>query len=218
MKLHDMVSLVLLACLGAGQAALGQTVDEYQGKYDLNHTAISVDLQIFVTPQKYSTVVIPVSLDITLENEQVPMSEVEFILDQARAFMEKMGFPAQLEARIVMGLENALAAAVEAINEKMVDLPDQMALAKSLPKGNMVSGTFADLDGQGRQFSLSGFLIPETGELDLSSLFVGVIDLETGSGAAAFTTGDFDVAQEFKGIKFEVKGIAEAEAELGLLE
>ena len=93
-----------------------------------------------------------------------------------------------------------------------------MALAKTLPKGNMVTGTFSDLNGEGRQFSLPGFLTPETGELDLSSLFLGVIDLASGTGVGYFTTGDFDVAQVVKGVKLEVKGYAEAEAEMALLE
>ncbi len=218
MRTYRIVPLVLLACLGMTQVASAQEVDDYSGKYDLKHTGIRIDLDIYVTPPKYSTVLIPINLDLTLENEQIPWSEVEFIVDEARAFMEAHGFPVQLEARIIMGLETVLEEVLAAVNEKMQDLPDQMVLVKTLPKGNMVTGTFSDLDGQGRQFALPGFLSPDTGELDLSSLFLAVLDAPSGLGSGYFTTGEFDVSQVFKGIKFEVEGVAEADTGLTRLE
>ncbi len=218
MKLNHIIPLAILLALGFGQTVSAQSVDDFVGTYDLNHTAVSVDLELYVTPEAYGTVVIPVAFDIALENEQVPPAVVDYLLDEARAYLEKMGVPEQLEARIIMALDTALQMALDAINEKMVDLPDELALSKAMPKGNLVNGLFSDLDGQGRQFSLPGYLAAETGEFELASIYYGQVDLETSSGFGLFSSGEIDVSQVFKGVKVHVEGMLEEEMELTRLE
>ena len=212
------IPLAILLFLGVGNAAWAQSVDDFLGKYDLNHTAVSADLKLYVTPEGYAPVVIPVAFEIPLENEQVPMAVVDYLLDEARAYLEKLGVPAQVEARIILALESALDAAVNAINEKMVDMPDELALSRSMPKGNLITGLFSDVDGQGRQFSLPGYLAAETGEFELSSLYYGQVDLESGSGEGMFTSGEIDASSEFRGVKVNVEGFLEEDMLLTRLE
>ena len=205
------VVLMLLVCfLGSSNLLFAASADDFEGVYDLAYQSALIDLDIVVTPPQHSSVTIPVQVEVALENEQVPFSEVSFIVDDVQQLLEEYGVPIQLESRILTALDSSLKFALDAINDKMGDLPDEMTLVKMLPKGNMVDGTFSDMDGGGRQFALPGMISPETGEVELSGLFSGVIDPELEfAGSGAFGTGDFDVSQEVKGVNVEIAGSAE---------
>ena len=218
MRLSYAIPVLLAGMLSVATQANAATVEDYEGDYDLAYRSVVIDLEFDLTLPTATTRRIPVKYSVNLENEALPDTAFDVILGEIEAFLEDRQIPPQMAATAISGAEKAAYEAIQAINEKLVDLPDTMSLSRTLPVGNVMTGNFSDIDGEGLQFALPGTLAPDTGILDLSSLFYARIDaLEEVRGLGYWQTGDIDASADVKGATIRVVGFAEAEVDLLLV-
>lgn len=208
--LFALTAIALPTALLTMTPALAAVSTDFAGRYDLEYTRVHTNLLVTIDSPNRPAIQIPVVVDELLENEALPDSAIEPMMEKAALALAQAGVPESVQPIVLSYIERGLLKTVDAINEQALQLPDELSLTVTSARLGTVTGVFSDQDVQGTQpYTLPGTILVTNSmaAIELLPVFSGAVDADQEfTGLGDYSVIGLNVSETVKGVDITVTG------------